>query len=79
MLAGETLFIPATHICINKQGNSWVSYQMEPLPQTWMNLNPGNYIHYKVLDEITYPFPNINGAANALHGHMITYSWWDQS
>ena len=23
----------------------------------WMN----NYIHYKVLDEITYPFPNFNG------------------
>ena len=22
-----------------------------------------NHIHYKILDEITYPFPNFNGAA----------------
>ena len=31
---------------------------------TWinLNLNMDNYIHYKVWDEITYPFLNFNGA-----------------
>ena len=33
------------------------------LSQTWINFNLAwisNYIHYKVWDEITYPFPNFN-------------------
>ena len=33
----------------------------------WLNLNPSmisNHIHYKVWEEITYPFPNFNGCAN---------------
>ena len=34
----------------------------------WVNFNPSmgkytNYIHYNVAGEITYPFPNFNGAA----------------
>ena len=47
-----------------------------------------NYTHYKVLDEITFPFPNFSGAAIEvwewisnliLHftGHIITYPCWD--
>ena len=31
---------------------------MGPLSLTWTS----NYIHYKVWDEITDPFPNFNGA-----------------
>ena len=49
-----------------------------------------NYIHYKVWDEITYPFPNFNGATievwEWIHNFMlhfteyvITYPCWDQS
>ena len=37
----------------------------EPHLLTWINLIPAgisNYIHYKVWHEITYPFPNFNGA-----------------
>ena len=39
--------------------------QQKPLLLTWIKLNPGricNYIHYKMSDENTYPFPNLNGA-----------------
>ena len=47
------------------------------------------YIHYKVWDEITYPFPNVNGAtvefwelasyfSPHFTGHVITYTCWDQ-
>ena len=29
---------------------------------TWINLNPSiDYIHYILLEEIAYPFPNFNG------------------
>ena len=37
-----------------------------PLLLTWFNFNPSmvsNHIHYKMWDEITYPFLNFNGAA----------------
>ena len=36
------------------------------LIQAWMN----NYIHYKVWDEIIYPFPNFNGAT------VEVCEWW---
>ena len=47
-----------------------------------------NYIHYKVWDEIIYPFPNFNGATVEVWewindfiphfpGHVITYPCWD--
>ena len=50
----------------------------------WMN----NYIHYKVWDGITYPFPNVNGAALNVWewvstfiphftGYVITYPCWN--
>ena len=34
-----------------------------PILLTWFNFNPSmdNCIHYKVWDEITYPFLNFNG------------------
>ena len=37
-----------------------------PLLLTWINFNPSmlEYIHYKVWDEITYPFQNFNGAGS---------------
>ena len=37
---------------------------MWPLLLIWFNFNPSmdnNHIHYKVWDEITYPFLNFNG------------------
>ena len=42
----------------------WYNY-VGPLLLTWLILIPawiGNYIHYEVWDEITYPFLNFNGA-----------------
>ena len=33
-----------------------------PLLLGWINFNPSNHTLSKVLDEITYPFPNVNGA-----------------
>ena len=40
--------------------------QLWPLLLTWINFNPSmdicKYIHYKLYDEITYPFLNFNGA-----------------
>ena len=53
-------------------------------PVAWIS----NYTHHKVWDEITYPFPNFNGAAvevwewinnfiSHLTGHVITYPCWD--
>ena len=47
-----------------------------------------NYIHYNVWDEITYPFPNLNGSAVEvwewmsnfilhLTGHVVTYKCWE--
>ena len=55
------------------------------------NQNPSwisNYIHYKVSDEITYPFPNFDAATIEVSKwisnfipyfmwHMITYPRWD--
>ena len=49
-----------------------------------------NYIHYKVWDEITYPFINFNGATVEVKEwisnfishftvHVPTYPYWDQS
>ena len=37
---------------------------MGPLLLTWLKFNPSvsNYIKYKAWDDITYPFPNFNGA-----------------
>ena len=43
--------------CVHHQG---------PLLLTWNNFNPSmdrNHVHYKVWEEITYPFPNFNGVA----------------
>ena len=49
-----------------------------------------NCIHYKVWDQMTYPFPNFNGATVEVWewksyfiprftGHVITYPWCDWS
>ena len=49
-----------------------------------------NYIHDKVRDEATYPFPKFNGATiNVYQGmnnfiphftdHVIAYPWWNLS
>ena len=62
------------------------SYQWSLL-LTWFNLDPAwisNFIHHKIWDEITYPFPNFNGCTVevwewmnnfTLHftGHVITF------
>ena len=33
-----------------------------PLLLKWINFDISNYSHYKVWDEIIYPFPNFNSA-----------------
>ena len=38
------------------------SVELGPLLLPWFNLNPSNYIRYKVWDEITYLFLTFNGA-----------------
>ena len=43
----------------------WFMVASPSLLLTWINFNTtmdNNYIHYKVWDEITYPFLNFNGA-----------------
>ena len=35
---------------------------LEPLLLTLVSAWISSYIHHKVWDEITYPFPNVNGA-----------------
>ena len=71
----------------------WLAYPNKsgaPL-QTRINLFPAwisKYIHYKMYDEITSPFPNFNSATvevwewksnfiTHLTGHMVTYSCWN--
>ena len=53
--------VPRPH-CIEQSiiGNSWVPFYEHGLTliPAWIS----NYIHYKVWDEITYPFLNFNGA-----------------
>ena len=58
------------------QANTWTNVDLSsakvarccnkgPLLLTWFKFNPSmisNYIHYKMWDEITYPFLNFNGA-----------------
>ena len=61
-----------------------------PFYQHCLTLIPwiSNHIHYKMWDEITYPFLNFNGSTVEvkewisnfiLHftGHVITYPCWD--
>ena len=67
-----------------------------PLLLTWTNFDlrrtliSSNYIHYKVWDEITYPFSNFNTSTVEVWewirnfnphftGHVITYPFWGQS
>ena len=70
------------HIPLNRS-----RYHLEPLLLTWIN---SNYTHYTVWDEITYPFPNFNGATVEVWEwisyfiphfteYVITYPCWDQS
>ena len=75
----------------------WYIYSMQlthglgPLLLTWITLIPAwlsKYTHNKVSDEITYPFPKLNGTAvevsecisnTVLHptNYVITYPCWD--
>ena len=62
-----------------------------PVLQTQINFNPSmicNYIHHKVWDEITHPFPNFTGEAIKIlewisdfiphsTGPVVTYPCWD--
>ena len=54
---------------------------------TWISACTSNYIHYKVYEKITYPFPNFNGytvevwegMSNFIPhftGHVFTYPCW---
>ena len=69
------------------------SKRNRPLLLTWFTLTLilawlRNYTNNKVLNKITYPFPNFNGATVDVWewictfikystGHVITYPWWD--
>ena len=48
---------------------------LEPLLQTGFNIPSciSNYIHYKVWNEITYAFPNFNGATMDKEFHPMLY------
>ena len=69
-----------TSICENSidiwmlfMGNSW------PHGLTFISAWMSNYIHYKMWDEITYPFPNFNGATFAVCewiSNFIPYFTW---
>ena len=59
-----------------------------PLLLTWINFDICNYIHYKVWNEINYPFLNFNGDTIEVWEwinnfiphfarHVITYPCWD--
>ena len=72
--------------------NAFHNANLLPVLLTWINFNPNtnmdeNYLHYKMWDEITYPFLNINGAtadiwkwvSNSITHitvHVITYPSW---
>ena len=46
---------------------------------TFIPARISNYIHYKVQEEITYPFPNFNVAVVEIWGwikHVISYFYW---
>ena len=69
----------------------WIWRPRDPFYLCGLTLIPAwisNYIHYKVGDEITYPFLNFNGATvevkewisnfiSHFTGHVITYPCWD--
>ena len=66
-------------------GPHLLKYGLTPIP-AWIS----NYFHYKVWDEITWPFPNLNSAtvdvwerishfSPHFPGHVITYPCWDIS
>ena len=41
---------------------------------TWINFSISNYVHHNVWDEITYPFPNLNGAAVEVWGWISNFT-----
>ena len=66
----SNIFLALTHRNINKQHgythSSCDTSFLGPIYQHGLLLIPGwrsNYIHYKMWDEIAYPFPNFNCAA----------------
>ena len=72
-------------LCLNSNGcsNITVAKPEHHLLLTWIS----NYIHFKVWDKITYPFPNFNGytaevwewISNSIPhftGHVTTYPCW---
>ena len=75
----------------NSESHLQKQHNMGPLYQHVLMLIPvwiSNYIHYKVWDEITYPFQNFNGCivevwewiSNSIPlyiEHVITYPCWD--
>ena len=70
---------------------AWSMKTWDPFYKQWLTFFQAwisNYIHYKVWDEITYPFLNFNGVTaefqewisnfiSHFSGHVITYPLWD--
>ena len=73
-------------IKFNKSAVTWNSFYLHGL--TLIPVFISNHIHYKMWDEIVYPFQNFNGAIvevwelisnfiSHFNGHGITYPCWD--
>ena len=72
--------------------NDFHNANLLPVLLTGISFNPNtnmdkNYLHYKMWDEITYPFLNLNGATadvwkwvsnfiTQITVHVITYPSW---
>ena len=65
---------------------TWINFNLRALIPTWRS----NDMPHKVWDEITYPFPNVNGTTVEFWvwirnfiphftSHLVTYPCWDQS
>ena len=48
-------------------------FHLGPLGLTLISAQISNYIHHIVLDEITYPFPNFNGATVEVWGWISNF------
>ena len=71
-----------------KYTKTWVPFYWHEL--TLIPACISYYIHHRIWDEVTYPFPNLNGETNEawerisnfisyISGHVITYTSWNKS
>ena len=77
-----TLLLPAMPTHLEHSATHLVAHhhsycsRLGPLLLTWFNFNPAwisNHMSSKLLDEITYPFPNFNGATVEVWERIINF------